>query len=101
MMNTFCQVFQVSCSLCNKRQIYIEFRVFWKEKKEELEVQKTRMGSCPFSGLCHDREISIATENANPVLRHGFSCRDMVLRPGARPGLGAGDKHARAVGMRA
>ena len=38
-----------------KRQIYIEFRVFWKGKKEELEVRKTKMGYCTFSGLCRDR----------------------------------------------
>ena len=72
-MNTFWQVFQFLVVFVIKRQLYIKFRVFWKEKKEELEVQKTRMGYCPFLCLCHDREISIATENADPMSQHGIS----------------------------
>ena len=34
------------------------------------------------------------------LLRQGLPCRDRVLRPGARPGLGPRDRHVRAVGMR-
>ena len=49
------------------------------------------MGYCPFLGLCRDREFFVTTGNDDPVLRRGFSCRDMVLRSGARPGLGVLD----------
>ena len=65
--------------------------MFWKEKKEELEVQKTRMGYCPFSNLCRDREISIATESADPVSRHGSQTKP-TTRPGRpQPSLGVHD----------
>ena len=55
--------FHVVFVIKKKRQIYIEFKGFWKEKKEELEMQKTRMGYYPFSGLCCDRKCwsSVAT----------------------------------------
>ena len=46
------------------------------------------MGYCPIPGLGRDR-----------VSRHGFPCRDMVLRSSARPGLSACDRHARAAWM--
>ena len=49
--------------------------------------------------LDHDRGFLVTTENDDPVLRRGFSCRDMVLRPSAQPDLGAGDRHVCATGM--
>ena len=67
MMNKFGKFSRFPVVFVIKRQIYIEFKVFWKEKKEELEVQKTIMGYSPFSGLCRDREISVVIENTNPV----------------------------------
>ena len=53
--------------------------MFWKEKKEELEVQKTRMGYCPFSGLCRDKEISVVTENAENHVATWFSSQALVI----------------------
>ena len=57
-------------------------------------MQKTRMGYCPCSGIYRHREISVVTENADPVSRRGFPCHDMVLKLGARP------RNARETGMR-
>ena len=65
--------------------------MFWKEKKEELEVQKTKMGCCPFSSLCHDREISVAIESVDPVPQHGSQTKPTTQPRSARPSLGVHD----------
>ena len=52
------------------------------------------MGYYPFSGLYHDIEFSIVTENGGTLSRHGFPCRDIVLRLGSLPSLGVRNGHA-------
>ena len=46
-------------------------------------------------------QVSVSTENPDLGSRSGFSCRDMVLRLGARLGLGPHNRHTRAAGIRA
>ena len=57
------------------------------------------------SKLLPKNRVCVATENSlsrqglhGTMLRHNFLCRDMVLRSGTRPGLGASNRRARAAG---
>ena len=70
---------------------------FGKKRKREPEVQRTRMGYCPFSGLCRDREcwfpvatrvglrreIPVATRHctSRQCLAHDSACACYDRRP--------------------
>ena len=48
-----------------KRLLHIKIRVFRKKKKKKKgnwRCRKARVGYCPFSGFCRDKEFSVAIE---------------------------------------
>ena len=67
-----------------KRLIYIEFKVLWKGKKKDLEVQEDQGGLLPILGpllrqglsspMSRDRSPVRAREPPGSMSRHGLPC---------------------------
>ena len=79
-INAFWQVSKASYYLCNKKTIYIEFRVFWKGKeKREFEGVGDHGGLLPILGPLSQHNFYVVTEFLQPYVATGFLCRDKVL----------------------
>ena len=49
---------------------------FGKKRKREPEVQRTRMGYYPFSGLRRNRDFSVATKDVGSLSRQWILCHN-------------------------
>ena len=94
MMNTFWQVFQVSCCLCNKKANLYQIYGVLERKERGTGGAEDQNGLLPIFGSLSRQRVMTLCHDVVP-------CCDMVLKPGARPGLGARDKQTDAVGMHA
>ena len=70
-----------------------------KEKGKTGSVGGPKRATAHFGSVVSIEKILPRQSSSSLGSRQGLSCRDKVLRPSARPGLGSHDRHARAAGM--